>query len=207
VGDLIGEVTPNVIVDTCHVFGGVRRIPNVLSKEHGGSWFWIFGQDVNMNEILPDEFIPVARALASPIPPDVPDWDSNIIPFTKKPENVKLIIDKVTEAGLEMSDDILDAIEKEYEGSAAFLYDYGDICEGLHKLTEEKLPELLDRAVEKIIRYTKEYNDPYYDPIMKGLKDILMSDKEWKALEQEIKQNDERRVSGLFACSMQTNAD
>jgi hypothetical protein len=34
-----------------------------------------------MRETLPEEFIPVARALASPLPPDVPDWDSVIVPF------------------------------------------------------------------------------------------------------------------------------
>jgi len=119
--------------------------------------------------MIPKEFILVARALASPVPETTPSWDDIIVPFADDPANLAKIKEIFDDSGLLVTNDAIDAVQKEYRMAAAFLYDYGDICEGLEQLKVEDLDDLWKRVIQKIIRNIVEHDDPGYDPAMKAL--------------------------------------
>ena len=86
---------------------------------------------------------------------------------------------------LEYTDEALDAVLKDAELSCAFLNDYGDHCEGLSVPVETDIIRCWDRAVQKVVKYIIEYNNPYYDPVMKAFC-ASFTDEEVRQLVQQM---------------------
>jgi len=94
------------------------------------------------------------------------DWDKEVIPYIHSEKRVEELRRAFESAGLELTEEAVDAVYKDCELSVAFIFAYGDHCEGLSPLTLEDIDRCFTRAVQKIIGYIIKYNDPNYDPMM-----------------------------------------
>jgi len=79
----------------------------------------------------PKDFVNAVNTVFGKVPDDVPDWDKVIVPFSERPENLAKIQTKFDDAGLELTDKGIKAVQSDYRMSAAFLRDYRQ--EGVRK--------------------------------------------------------------------------
>jgi len=119
---------------------------------------------------MPRSFVEAITDVFGLVPETTPSWDSVIVPFAYDPANLDKIKKMFDAVGLSVTDEAIKAVQSEYKMSAAFLHDYGDICEGLEQLKVEDLDDIWELSIQKVIQNIIKYNDSNYDPVLEVMK-------------------------------------